>query len=102
MADREAFTIEILGFDHDHAVVVDRVIGGSRDLEEAKRIGHHLFCIADEGMRPEGYRVLSDGREVFAWHCPNRQPLTSLSCSPMSTGRFDEVAAGIAEEKGFY
>ena len=58
MADREAFTIEILGFDHDHAVVVDRVIGGSRDLEEAKRIGHHL------------YRVLSDGREVFAWHCP--------------------------------
>jgi hypothetical protein len=70
MADREAFTIEILGFDHDHAVVVDRVIGGSRDLEEAKRIGHHLFCIADEEMRPEGYRVLSEGREVFAWHCP--------------------------------
>jgi hypothetical protein len=70
MADREPFTIEILGFDHDHAVTVDRVIGGSRDLEEAKRIGHHLFCIADEGTRPEGYRVLSDGREVFAWHSP--------------------------------
>jgi hypothetical protein len=31
------FTIEILGFERDHAVVVDRVIGGSRDLEEAKK-----------------------------------------------------------------
>ena len=52
MADRAAFTIEIVGFDHDRAVVVDRGIGGSRDLEEAKRIGHHLFCIADERTRP--------------------------------------------------
>jgi hypothetical protein len=79
MADREAFTIEILGFDHDHAVVVDRVIGGSRDLEEAKRIGHHLFCIADEEMRPEGYRILSEGREVFA--------CTFLFPGPRCTGR---------------
>ncbi len=70
MNDSLRFTIEILGFDQDGPVVLDRVVGGSADFEEAKRIGHHLFCITDEETRPEGYRILSDGREVFAWHCP--------------------------------
>jgi hypothetical protein len=53
MADKVPFTIEILGFGHDRPVVLDRVIGGSAYFEEAKRIGQHLFSIADEETRPQ-------------------------------------------------
>jgi hypothetical protein len=42
MIDKQPFTIEILGLDHDRPVIVDRVIGGSVYFEEAKRIGQRL------------------------------------------------------------
>jgi len=41
--DRLPLTIEIVGFEDGRPVVLDRVIGGSVYLEEAKRIGQHLF-----------------------------------------------------------
>lgn len=46
MIDKQPFTIEILGFDRDRPVIVDRVIGGSVYFEEAKRIGPTLaiYC----------------------------------------------------------
>jgi len=49
-------------------VVLDRVIGGSVYLDEAKRIGHHLLSIVENGTRPLGYRVLSHDLElVYTW-----------------------------------
>jgi len=54
MADKLPFTIEILGFEDERLVVIDRVIGGSVYFEEAKRIGQHLLSIVDAGIRPHG------------------------------------------------
>jgi hypothetical protein len=68
MTERLPLTIEILGFEDGHPVVLDRVIGGSLYLEEAKRIGHHLLSIVDAEPRPKGYCVLSRDHElVYAW-----------------------------------
>jgi hypothetical protein len=68
MGDKLPFTIEILGFDDERPIVLDRVIGGSLYLEEAKRIGRRLFSIVDSGTRPQGYRVLShDHVSVYTW-----------------------------------
>ena len=68
MIDKQPFTIEILGLDHDRPVIVDRVIGGSAYIEEAKRIGQHLLTIADAGTQPQENRVLTnDGELVYAW-----------------------------------
>jgi hypothetical protein len=68
MADKLPFTIEILEFEDERPVVVDRVIGGSVYFEEAKRIGQHLLSIVDAGTRPHGYRVLSNNHElVYSW-----------------------------------
>jgi hypothetical protein len=68
MMDRLPLTIEIVGFEDGRPVVLDRVIGGSVYLEEAKRIGQHLLSIVDAGTRPKGYCVLSHDRElVYAW-----------------------------------
>ncbi|MEW6394975.1 MAG: hypothetical protein AB1582_10520 [Pseudomonadota bacterium] len=67
MTDRAPFTIEILGFEHDCPVVLDRVVGDSVYFEEAKRIGQHLLSIV-EGPQPRGYRVLTNDQQlVFTW-----------------------------------
>ena len=69
MADKLPFTIEILEFGDECPLVLDRVIGGSVYLEEAKRIGQHLLSIVDAGARPHGYRIFSNDRElVYTWH----------------------------------
>ena len=66
--DKLPFTIEILEFDDERPIVLDRVIGGSVCLEEAKRIGQHLLSIVDAGTRPQGYRILShDLASVYTW-----------------------------------
>ena len=68
MIDKQPFTIEIIGLDHHRPVIVDRVIGGSVHLEEAKLIGQHLLALTDAEMRPHGYRVLTnDCRLVYVW-----------------------------------
>jgi hypothetical protein len=68
MADKLPFTIEILEFEDERPVVIDRVIGGSVYFEEAKRIGQHLLSIVDARTRPHGYRVLSNNHElVYTW-----------------------------------
>jgi hypothetical protein len=68
MTDKLPFTIEILEFDDERPIVIDRVIGGSVYLEEAKRIGQHLVSITDAGTRPRGYRVFSIDRElIYTW-----------------------------------
>ena len=81
MTDKLPFTIEILEFEDERPVVVDRVIGGSVYFEEAKRIGQHLLSIVDAGTRPHGYRVLSDDHElVYAW-----RPGDSEEAPPQTT-----------------
>src|ERR1700736_1750308 len=68
MTDKLPFTIEILEFEDDRSVVLDRVIGGSVYLKEAKRIGQYLLSIVDAGTRPKGYRVLSHDHELaYTW-----------------------------------
>ncbi len=53
MSEQQPFTIEILGLDHDRLAIVDRVIGGSVYIEEAKRIGERLLAVADAEKRKE-------------------------------------------------
>ena len=73
MTDRLPLTIEIIGFYDGRPVVLDRVIGGSVYLEEAKRIGQHLLSVVDTGTRPRGYRVLSHDQEVvYIWRPDDR------------------------------
>jgi hypothetical protein len=70
MIDHQPLTIEILGLGNGtHPVVLDRVIGGTIYLDEAKRIGHRLFAVADGETSPWGFRVLtSQHHVVYEWH----------------------------------
>jgi hypothetical protein len=71
MPDRALLTIEILGLDKGRPVVLDRVIGATVHLDEAKRIGQHLLSIVDtRKAQPEGYRVVlsKDHELVYVWH----------------------------------
>jgi hypothetical protein len=61
-------TIEILGLKDGAPVVVERVIGGTVYLDEAKRIGQHLLSIADAEAAPMGYRILNHSHElIYDW-----------------------------------
>jgi hypothetical protein len=70
MSDRAPLTIEIVGLEEGRPVVLDRVIGGTVYLDEAKQIGQRLLSIIDtKKTRPEGYRVLTPDHEVvYVWH----------------------------------
>jgi hypothetical protein len=77
MSDREPLTIEILGGSEiSHPIVLDRVIGGTIHMDEAKRIGRHLLSIADGGVvRPQGFRILGPRRELlYAWRIGDNEP----------------------------
>jgi hypothetical protein len=66
-------TIEIIGSKDGNLVVLDRVIGGTVNVEEAKRIGRRLLFIADTEIRPDGYRILTDDHElIYAWQVAQR------------------------------
>ena len=71
MVDRERLTIEVLGGSNGtQPAILDRVIGGTVDLDEAKRIGHRLLSIT-EGA-PKGFRVVSQARQLlYEWHVAN-------------------------------
>jgi hypothetical protein len=44
------------------------VIDGSVHLDEAKRIGQHLFSIVNAGTRPTGFRILGHDQElIYGW-----------------------------------
>ena len=61
-------TIEILGLKDGAPVVVERVIGGTVYLDEAKRIGQHLLSIVDAEAAPTGYRILNHNHErIYDW-----------------------------------
>jgi len=68
MIDREPLTIEVLaGSNGSQPTVLDRVIGGTVYLDEAKRIGHHLLSIT-EGM-PKTFRVMNQAHQLlYEWH----------------------------------
>lgn len=70
MSDRKPLTIEVLGGSNEtQPVVLDRVIGGTIYLDEAKRIGHRLFEIAGGDIPPQGFRILSPEQQVlYEWH----------------------------------
>lgn len=68
MPTRLPLTIEILGLKEGKPVVLDRVIGGSVYLDEARQIGQRLLSIVDADTAPTGYRILShDQRLVYDW-----------------------------------
>ena len=66
--DREPLTIKVLGGSTGAPnAVLDRLIGGTIDLDEAKRIGGHLLSIT-EGA-PTAFRVLSQAHQLlYEWH----------------------------------
>ena len=69
MPVRIPLTIEVLGSSKDgNLAILDRVIGATVHVSEAKRIGRHLLSVVDTGTRPTGYRILSDDHEtIYAW-----------------------------------
>jgi hypothetical protein len=81
MSDQKPLTIEILGESNGtHPVVLDRVIGGTVYLEEAKRIGHRLFAITDGETSPEGFRILGPRhRVVYEWHVGGHETTRSYA-----------------------
>ena len=65
---KQPLTIEGFGLKDGVPVVLDRVIGGSISLDDAKQIGRRLFSIADAETRPEGYRILGHDHElIYDW-----------------------------------
>jgi hypothetical protein len=65
---KQPLTIEIFGLKDGVPVVLDRVVGGSVSLDEAKRIGRRLFSIVDAEARPDGYRILGHDHElIYDW-----------------------------------
>jgi hypothetical protein len=68
MMDRQPLTIEVLGGSNgSQPAVLDRVIGATIDLNEAKRIGRHLVSIT-EGV-PKAFRVVSPAHQLlYEWH----------------------------------
>ena len=68
MLDRKLLNIEVLG-GSGHPAVLDRVIGGTVYMEEAKRIGHRLVSVAEGETRATGFHVLGpDNRLLYEWH----------------------------------
>ena len=64
--DHRPLTVEILG-SGPQPDILDRVIGATIDLDEAKRIGRHLLSIT-EG-KPRAFRVLNHANEpLYEWH----------------------------------
>lgn len=66
MLDLRPLTIEVIGQTNGtHPVVLDRVIGGTIYLDEAKRIARRLFDITDASR---GFRILShDHQVIYEW-----------------------------------
>jgi hypothetical protein len=61
-------TIEILGLKDGASVVIERVIGGTVYLDEAKRIGQRLLSIAAAEAAPMGYCILTHNHElIYDW-----------------------------------
>jgi hypothetical protein len=68
MSDKAPLTIEIIGIKKGRLVVLDRVIGGTIFIDEAKRIGERLLSIVDAEAAPTGYRILSyDHDLIYDW-----------------------------------
>jgi hypothetical protein len=70
-------TIEILDLQANGGkpLVVDRVIGGTNSLDEAKRIGQRLLSLTEVESGRGGFRILNaDSKLLFAWPA-NANPL---------------------------
>jgi len=64
---KQPLTVEVFGLKDGVPVVLDRVIGGSVSLDEAKRIGRRLFSIVDAEIR-QGFRILGHDHElIYDW-----------------------------------
>jgi fibrillarin-like rRNA methylase len=71
--DHQPLTVEVLGATTGgQPSVLDRVIGGTVYLDEAKRIGRHLLSIT-EG-RPNAFRVLNQANQpIYEWRLGDEQ-----------------------------
>jgi hypothetical protein len=68
MPDKAPLTIEIIGKTKGRSVVLDRVIGGTVHIDEAKRIGRRLLSIVDAETAPTGYPILSHDHDlIYDW-----------------------------------
>jgi hypothetical protein len=65
---KQPLTIEVFALKDGVPVILDRVIGGSVHLDEAKQIGRRLFSIAEAETRPEGFRIVGHDHElIYDW-----------------------------------
>jgi hypothetical protein len=67
MAIRLPLTIEIFGLEDGEPVILDRVVGATVYVDEAKRIGRRLLSKVDAGTQPKGYRILCDYELIYTW-----------------------------------
>ena len=67
MAIRLPLTIEIFGLEDGEPVILDRVVGATVYVNEAKRIGQRLLLKLDGETQPKGYRILSDYELIYTW-----------------------------------
>jgi hypothetical protein len=67
MVIRLPLTIEVFGLKNDESVILERVIGATVYLDEAKRIGRRLLFKVDAETQPRGYRILSDYELIYTW-----------------------------------
>ncbi len=67
MVIRLPLTIEVFGLRNGERAVLERVIGGTVHVDEAKRIGRRLLSKVDADTQPKGYRILCDGELIYAW-----------------------------------
>lgn len=67
MVIRLPLTIEVFGLKNGESVILERVIGATVYLDEAKRIGRRLLFKVDAEAQPKGYRIFSDYELIYAW-----------------------------------
>ena len=68
MPVKQPLTIEILGSKNGTPAILDRVIGASVFLEEAKQIAQRLLSRVEAETAPTGYRILSQGQDLaYGW-----------------------------------
>jgi hypothetical protein len=90
MTDKLPFTIEILEFDDERPVVLDRVIGGSMYLEEAKRIGNICFPSL---TREHDLTVIASSATITNWSILGR-PVMATKAAPNEPDAYRDARPG--------
>jgi hypothetical protein len=67
MVIRLPLSVEVFGLKDGEPVILDRVVGATVYVDEAKRIGRRMLSKVDARTQPRGYRILSDYELIYTW-----------------------------------